>query len=188
MTVKLVVIGASQGGLEALSVVLGALPYDFAAPILVVRHQAADASNYVVQALSDDCQMAVKMAQANDQVVSGTVYLAPPDRHLLVTGRGRLGLSDGVKIKYSRPAINPLFTSAAKIYGQGVLAVMLTGANDDGTQGLLDVQAQGGIIVVQDPASAEAKAMPLAALSATTPDYVVELSQIGPLLWDLVRA
>ncbi len=186
-SIEAIVIGTSQGGFDALKSVLEPLPADFPAPILVVRHQSSKASNYLVNALNQTCHLKVKFAKTDDQPLPGVVYIAPPDKHLLVGKKGRLKLSAGEPVNFSRPAIDPLFESAAMFYGPTVLAVALTGANSDGAMGLRKIQKKGGKVMVQDPDSAEAEAMPKAALAAVEADYVIWLDQIGPQLWSLTR-
>ncbi len=185
--IEVIVVGTSRGGFEALKSVLGPLPADFPTPILVVRHQSPKTDNYLVDALNRTCHLKVKFAENGEQPLSGVIYIAPPDRHLLVGKNGRLELSAGVPVKFSRPAIDPLFESAAKFYGPAVMAVVLTGANNDGAEGLLEIQKRGGKVMVQDPDSAEANAMPKAALATVKPDYIVWRDQIGPQLWSLTR-
>jgi len=137
---KLIVIGTSQGGFEALKIVLSSLPCDFSVPILVVRHQLASSDDYIIQALNESCQLTIKYAENNEVALPGTVYLAPPDKHLLINNNGKLLLSAAEKINYSRPAIEPLIKSAADYYKQQLLAIILTGANHDGANGLVAVK------------------------------------------------
>ncbi|AGX87355.1 chemotaxis protein CheB [Candidatus Symbiobacter mobilis] len=184
---RLIVVGASQGGFDALRTMLAPLPVDFAAPILVARHQHPGSDAYVLTALARECRLPVDFAGDGELPQRGHVHLAPPDRHLLIDEDGRMRLSDGPKVKHSRPAIDPLFTTAAAYYGPALLAVLLTGGNDDGSDGLCAVQAAHGEILIQDPDSAEAPEMPRAALACVTPDHTVWLDQIGPLLWSRTK-
>ncbi len=182
-----VVIGASQGGLRALEKILTPLPKDFPLPILVARHQSPHPSDHAIQVLQRASRLEIQAAGDNTPIQTGIVYLAPPDRHLLVGQDGRLQLSAGEKVHFSRPSVDPLFSSAADYFGSHLLAVVLTGANSDGVQGVRDVKSRGGRVLVQDPDSAEAVAMPEAAMAAVEVDYVVWLDQIGPFLWQLTR-
>jgi len=182
-----IVIGASQGGFEALKKVLAPLPVDFSVPILVVRHQCARSDGYVVQALNQICQLKVKFAEQRECPQPGTVYLAPPDLHLLVDKEGCLQLVHSDPVHFSRPAIDPLFESAAHCYGSRLLAVVLTGANSDGADGVVMVKKYNGRVLVQDPMTAEADVMPKAALAAVEADYIIWLDQIGPMLWTLTH-
>ncbi len=184
-TPEAIVIGTSKGGFDALKKILMPLPVNICAPILVVRHQAKNITDYAIKALNDSCQLEVKYAQENEIPAAGTVYLAPADKHLLVSGNGRLTLSHSEKVNYSRPAIDPLFQTAADYFGQGLLAIVLTGLNTDGVAGVVKVKSQGGRVLVQDPDSAEASNMPSAVIRAIEVDYVIWLDQIGPFIWQL---
>ncbi len=181
--IQLIVIGTSQGGFQALTKVLLPLPYDFPIPILVVRHQGAKASNYVVETLNKECHLDINLAHDGEKPRQGNVYFAPPNQHLLVSANGNMQLSSGKKVNFSRPAIDPLFQSAAKALSSSLLAIVLTGANNDGAEGVKAVKKQGGRVIVQDPESAEADTMPKAAMAAVEADYVVWGDQIGPFLW-----
>ncbi len=184
---KLIVVGTSQGGFEALKAILTPLPVDFPLPILVVRHQPADSDDCIIKALRRASQLKVKFAEKGDLLQPGTVYIAPPDRHLMVEKKGCLNLSTEKKVNFSRPSIEPLFKSAAQAHGSSLLVVVLTGANADGAEALRAIKAYGGTVLVQDSASAEADTMPKAALAAVEADYVIWLDQIGPFLWQLSR-
>jgi two-component system, chemotaxis family, protein-glutamate methylesterase/glutaminase len=186
-TYKLIVIGTSQGGFEALKIILSSLPIDFSVPILVVRHQLANSDDYIIHALGNFCQLKIKYAEDNEIPLPGYVYLAPPDKHLLIDNDGRLILSTGKKINCSRPAIDPFFESAAKYYQKQLLAIVLTGANHDGAEGLVAVKKQQGTIIIQDPDNAESDIMPKAALAKVKPDHLTWLSQIGSVMWNLTQ-
>ncbi|MBF0445487.1 MAG: chemotaxis protein CheB [Magnetococcales bacterium] len=184
---EIIVIGASQGGFVALKAVLGPLPADFPIPILVVRHQVSGTDNYIIEALSKDCPLKIKFAENNDRIKPSTVYIAPPDRHLLVGNKDYVEISSDKPVNFSRPSIDSLFKSAAKCYGPSVLAVIMTGANNDGTAGVIEIKKRGGTVIVQDPDSAESDTMPKSALAAIEADYLVWGNQIGPKLWELTR-
>lgn len=186
-TNKMVVIGTSLGGLDALLAVLAPLPMDFPAPILVVRHQYFLADDYVVKLLDNACLLKVEFAKDKVKPVAGHVYLAPPDQHLLLDQAGQMVINQGAKVMHSRPSIDLLFKSAAPLLHSKLTAVILTGANEDGCDGAKQVKVNGGIVVVQDPDSAEAAIMPRAVIDAGMADHVVWLNQIGPFLWDRVR-
>ena len=181
---RLVAVGASWGGLDALTVVLGALPGSFPAPVVVVQHRSPQAhSSSLVNLLAHRSALAVVEADDKMPIEPGHVYVAPPDYHLLVE-TGSLALSTDELVRYSRPSVDVLFESAADAYGAGVIGVVLTGANDDGARGLSRVRRLGGVGVVQDPATAERREMPEAAIAAGA-DHVVPLSEIAPLLVEL---
>lgn len=186
-TITAIVIGASMGGFHALASTLSPLPEDFPVPILIVRHLAANTDDYASERLNRQCHLQVKNAQQDEKPLAGVVYIAPADHHMRVTSRGLLQLSKDKKIQYSRPAIDPLFISAAHFYQRGLLAVVLTGANKDGTAGVIEVKKNAGSVMIQDPESAEARTMPESAMAAVNADYTVTLDQIGPMLWSLTR-
>ncbi len=181
--IKLIVIGTSQGGLQALKKVLMPLPCDFPIPILVVRHQGAKANNYIVKVLDKECHLDINLAHDGEKPRQGSVYMAPPNKHLLISTNGNMQLSSGRKVNFSRPAIDPLFQSAAEALSSSLLAIVLTGANNDGVEGVKAVKKKGGRVMIQDPESAEADTMPKAAMAAVEADYVVWGDQIGPFLW-----
>ena len=183
-----VVIGVSTGGVRALEILLGGLPGNFPLPVLVVSHISPDAGDGLANLLDERCPMQVKEADEQEVIVCGTAYIAPPNYHLLVEKGGSLSLSADPPVSYARPSIDVLFESAADAFGSGLIGVILTGANFDGSRGLQAVKRAGGIAIVQDPKDAEAGQMPLAALQATEADYVVPLEGIAPLLRQLAGA
>jgi len=183
----MIVVGTSQGGFDALKIILAPLPADFKIPILVVRHQAPDSDDYIIKSLARITQLKIGYALNGQIPESGGVYLAPPDRHLLLGIDKRMRLSRDKPVHFSRPAIDPLFQTAAAVFGSHLAAVVLTGANSDGAEGAKEVKAKGGLVIVQDPDSAEARVMPEAALISVTADHIIWLNQIGPFLWSLTR-
>lgn len=187
MRVEVIAIGTSLGGLNALLAVLGALPADLRAPVLVVQHRGAGADASLVTLLREHTQLSVVEADDKTTIAAGTVYIAPADYHLLVEGRGTLALSTEAPVRSARPSIDVLFETAAEAYGPSLLAVLLTGASADGAAGLARVKTLGGRAIVQDPATAECATMPLAALAATAVDYVLPLDAIGAHLMSLVE-
>lgn len=168
--------------MRALKILLGQLSADFPLPLLVVQHISPDAGDGLARLLDDLCAIRVKEADEQDVVLPGTVYLAPPNYHLLVEKAGILALSADPPVSFARPSIDVLFESAAEVFGPELIGVVLTGANFDGSQGLKIIKQRGGVAIVQDPADAAAQQMPLSALAATEVDYVVALDEIAPLL------
>jgi two-component system chemotaxis response regulator CheB len=185
--IKMVVAGTSMGGFQALKQIFSPLPSDFPVPVLVVRHQASDTDHYVIDAMNRESQLRFKFAEEGEWPLAGTVYLAPPDSHMMVHSSGQIHLSSGQPVNYSRPSIDPLFISAAQLYGESLLAMVLTGANSDGVEGVKRVKQLGGRVLVQDPGSAEADTLPRAALAAIEADFLIWLDQIGPFLWGINR-
>jgi two-component system chemotaxis response regulator CheB len=183
-----VAIGVSTGGLRALEAILPPLPEDFPLPLFIVQHIDREAGAGLAQLLDARCALEVKEADDRDEIVPGTVYLAPANYHLLVEDRQCLALSVDAPVNFARPSIDVLFESAADVFGPHLIGVVLTGANADGAEGLRQVKARGGLAIVQDPADAEAAQMPRAALAATDVDHVVPLARIAALLVELAGA
>jgi two-component system chemotaxis response regulator CheB len=179
---RAVAIGVSAGGFDALSTIFCHLPGYLPVPILVVQHLGAGGSNYIISHLDSCCSLRIKEAEPMELVRPGTVYMEPPDYHMLVEDDEQITLSVETKINFSRPAIDVLFESAADVYGRRLIGVVLTGGNSDGARGAAMIKARGGTIIVQDPATAQARAMPEAALAATSVDYIVALDDISGLL------
>ncbi|OHC63141.1 MAG: glutamate methylesterase [Rhodocyclales bacterium GWA2_65_20] len=182
-----VVVGVSTGGVSALQKLLGQLPADFPLPILIVQHIGPEAGGGLPKLLDERCALRVKEADEQDEILPGTVYLAPPNYHLLVEREGFLSLSADPHVSFARPSVDVLFESAAEVYGPGLIGIVLTGANYDGSQGLKTIKQKGGTAIVQDPADAEARQMPQSAIAATDVDYVVVLDGVAPLLRKLAR-
>ena len=183
MSADLVVIGVSAGGLNALGVILGGLPADFPLPIVVVQHRSRD-SDALCDVLQRTTGLEVHEATDKAPTEPGCVYVAPPDYHLFIESDG-LSLSVDAPEMYSRPSIDLAFESAADSRGAGVIGVVLTGANHDGSRGLRMIAERGGVTIVQDPATAEVPVMPAAALAAVPGAIVVTLEQLPRTLLDL---
>jgi two-component system chemotaxis response regulator CheB len=177
-----VVIGASAGGVEALSVILPALPRDTRAAVFVVLHLLRDRPSLLVDIFSRKCVLNVREAEDKEPVEPGTVYFAPNNYHLLLERGPQLALSVDDLVHHSRPSIDVLFESAADVYRNRLLGIILTGANQDGALGLATIHEAGGITVVQDPATAHSPQMVAAALRLSTPDHVLPLQGIANLL------
>ncbi len=183
---KVVVVGASAGGMEALTGLVAQLPADFPAPVLIVNHMGAETTgDPLVRALNEAGSMPCGHARDEEPFERGHVYLAPSDQHLLVV-RGKMLVTKGARENRYRPAIDPLFRSAAVAYGKGVIGVILTGYLDDGTSGMMAVKRCGGISVVQDPADAAHPDMPQSVITHVGADYCVPLARMGSLLEKLV--
>jgi len=183
--IEAIVVGASAGGVEALLSIFGNLPKGFGLPIIAVLHLPDERRSQLAEVFARRVSMPVVEARDKELIEPGTIYFAGPGYHLSVEHDCSLSLSQEDRVHHSRPAIDYLFESAADTYGKGLLAILLTGANQDGAQGLLHVQHHGGITVVQDPAEARVAVMPRAALALHTPDHILTLSRIGDLLASL---
>lgn len=175
---RAVVIGASSGALEALSIILPALPQDYPLAILVVVHIPPDKDSLLATILGAKCRMKVHEAEDKEPVEPGNIYIAPPGYHLLVEQDATLSLSNEEEIHYSRPSIDVLFEAAADAYGEELIGVILSGANDDGAAGLQAVAEAGGIAIVQKPAEAFSPEMPQAALAMCPTANVLTLAMI----------
>lgn len=180
-----VVVGASWGGLHALSVLVGGLPAAFAAPVVIVQHRSRDAHSFLGELLQDHTPLPVCEVEDKQVIAPGQIYLAPADYHLLVED-GHFALTVDEPVRFSRPSIDVTFSSAADSFGARVVGVALTGANDDGAAGLRRIVDRGGRALVQDPAGAEVRTMPAAALRAVPKAEVVELERIAGRLVELV--
>jgi two-component system, chemotaxis family, protein-glutamate methylesterase/glutaminase len=183
--IEAVVIGASAGGVQALAELLPALPARAGLAVFVVLHLPRDRPSLLVDVFSHKCAIAVSEAQDKEPVTPGTVYFAPPNYHLLIDAGPQLSLSADDLVNHSRPSIDVLFESAADVYRERLLGIILTGANEDGAAGLAAVHDAGGITAVQEPQSAQSSAMVLSALARHTPDFVLSIAEMAELLEDL---
>jgi two-component system, chemotaxis family, protein-glutamate methylesterase/glutaminase len=180
--IRAVAIGASAGGMQALCELLPALTAESQAAVFVVLHLPRDRPSLLVDVFSQKCDLDVREAEDKEPVVPGTVYFAPPDYHLLVDTGPRLCLSADDLVHHSRPSIDVLFDSAARVYREHLLGIILSGANEDGAEGLAAVHDAGGLTVVQEPQTAQSSAMILSALERQPVDLVLDLPDIAKLL------
>jgi two-component system, chemotaxis family, protein-glutamate methylesterase/glutaminase len=181
----IIVIGASAGGIEALKEIVGNLPSDLAAAIFITLHIPAYATSILPAILSRAGPLGAVQAADGDLIQKGVIHVAPPDHHLFINS-GYLSLFHGPKENRHRPAVDPMFRSAAIAYGPRVIGVVLTGNLDDGTAGMKAIKARGGIAVIQDPKDALYPGMPRSVLQNIEIDYSVPLTGIAPLLVRLV--
>lgn len=177
---RVVVIGASAGGVEALTRLVRELPSDFALPIVVVLH-VPPTTSMLPQILSRAGGLPTEHARDGAALTAGRIHIAPPDCHVLLTD-GVVNVGRGPKENGHRPAIDPLFRTAAAQFGPGAIGIVLSGALDDGTAGLAQVKGRGGLTIVQDPEEALYPAMPTSARDAVDPDYVLPVAGIAELL------
>lgn len=183
LTIKheMIVIGGSAG---SLSVIISILRYlrrvDYA--IIIVLHRKSTADSILTDLLSSHSSLTVKEAEEKESIVPGTVYLAPPDYHLLIENDRTISLDASEKINFSRPSIDVTFESAAEIYGNRLAGVLLSGGNHDGTEGLKKIHGSGGLCIVQDPASADVAFMPEHALAQFQPQKVVHKDELPVVL------
>lgn len=185
-TRDIIAIGGSSGATAPLKAILGALPADLPAAVFVVMHIPARSLGLLATVTSAAARLPVHAATDGLAIKSGNIYLGVPDRHLIIAD-GRIKLGRGPRENMARPAIDPLFRSAAATYGPRVIGVVLSGFLNDGASGLEAIKRCGGFAIVQDPADATADEMPLSALSAVMADLSVPSARIGDVLSDLVR-
>ena len=182
----LVVVGASWGGLGALKWLFEGLPASFPTPVVVAQHRSTGSSDVMLRVLRDHSSLVLAEASDKDAIETGHVYLAPADYHLIVEP-GTLALSTDHFVNHSRPSIDVTFESAADSYGDRLVGVILTGANQDGSAGLKRIRDAGGVAVVQDPATAARPEMPSAAIAAVKSARVLPLRKIAPFLVEICR-
>ncbi len=180
--IRAVAIGASAGGVQALGELLPALSPDLQAAVFVVLHLPRDRPSLLVDVFSRKCELAVQEAEDKEPVMPGTVYFAPSNYHLLVEAGPQLALSADDLVNLSRPSIDVLFDSAAQVYREHLLGIILSGANEDGAEGLAAVHDAGGLTVVQEPQTAQSSTMILSALERQPVDLVLDLQGIAELL------
>jgi two-component system chemotaxis response regulator CheB len=185
-TRDLIVIGASAGGVEALHTLVRTVPPDLPAAVFVVIHTAADAPGLLAKLLDRASQLPVAYGVHGEPIRHSRVYVAPPNQHLLISD-GAVVLSRGPRENRSRPAVDPLFRSAAKAYGNRVIGVVLSGYLDDGARGLLVIKKLGGLAVVQDPKDALYTGMPCSALEHVAVDHVLPVAEMAELFTRLTR-
>lgn len=183
---RIVVIGASAGGVDALIQLVSTLPADFPAPVCVVLHVPADAPSLLADILGRKGPLPAHSARHGDLCMPGNIYVAPPDRHLVIGRDGALHVTRGPRENRHRPAVDPLFRSAALAYGRRAIGVVLSGTLDDGTAGMVVIKQAGGIAIVQDPRTALYPGMPQSVMEHVVVDYAVPIGDVGTLLTRLV--
>jgi two-component system chemotaxis response regulator CheB len=182
-----VALAASAGGLEALSEVLRAIPTEFPLPILIVQHLAPQRVSHLAEILGRRTGLRVKQAEDHEVLTVGTVYIAPPDRHLTVDGGGRVALTSDPRVHFVRPSADTLFESLVACFHGNVLAVVLSGSGVDGAEGAASVQRRGGAVIVQDQSTAYSAGMPSAAIGAGCVERVLPLRDIAAAILALVK-
>ncbi|MGW3123113.1 chemotaxis protein CheB [Streptomyces sp. NPDC001107] len=183
---EVVVVASSAGGINALVVLLGALPGDLPVPVLVVQHLDPRHRTVIADVLGRRTRLIVKLAEDHEQTCPGTVYIAPPDRHLLVRPGAMLALTDSELVHFVRPSADLLFESVAGAHGPKAIACVLSGTGRDGAMGVDAVKSRGGTVIVQDPSTAEFSGMPEAAVGTGTVDFVLPLEEIAAVIRGLV--
>jgi two-component system, chemotaxis family, protein-glutamate methylesterase/glutaminase len=184
---EIVAIGASAGGVEALLALFDGLKPPLRAAVVVVLHLPEGQDSRLVEVFASRLRLPVEEARPHAPVQGGHIYFAPPGYHLLVEADRSFSLSCDAPVMFSRPAIDVLFESCAEAIGDGLAALLLTGANEDGAEGMARIHAAGGLTAVQDPDEAAHATMPAAALRLADPDFVLPLSGLRTLLHTVIR-
>jgi two-component system chemotaxis response regulator CheB len=177
-----IVIGASAGGLYAMFRILQPLPADFPVPVIVVQHRSKDERALLEEVLQQKCKIDIKQADEKELIQPGRIYFAPPDYHLLVERNGTFSLSFDAPVNYSRPSIDVLFETAADVFKDGLLGIILTGANKDGALGIKKISLAGGTTIAQQPETADYPEMPRAAISTGFVQHILTPDKIGEFL------
>ena len=184
MPYSIVAIGTSWGGLSAMMKLLGALPEGFPIPIVVVQHRSKDSDRLLVQILQDSTPLNVSEVEDKDALIAGMVHVAPANYHILIEA-GYLSLTTEEPVRFSRPSIDVMFSSAADTYRSETIGIILTGANEDGSSGLAHIVKRGGRALIQDPKTAEIPIMPIAATLAAPAAEVLPLNRLASRLLEL---
>jgi len=187
MPVKLIVIGGSAGSLQVILNFLAALPADFPLPVLIVLHRNGVFESNLEDLFSSRTRLTVKEVEEKELIVAGTIYVCPADYHVLLEKDHSFSLDFSERVHFSRPSIDVTFRSAADSFGEGLVALLLSGGNADGVEGLQYIKARGGVAVVQDPATAEVPYMPQQAVTRGEIDFIVPAIEIPAFLQGLAR-
>jgi two-component system chemotaxis response regulator CheB len=182
MAYEAIVIGVSSGGMSAMKILFSYLPKGFKTPIIIVQHISAHSDSKWIQLLNNAYIVDMKEADEKEKIENGKVYFAPPNYHLMIEKNKTFSLTIDERVNYARPSIDVLFESAAEAYKNKLIGIILTGSNNDGTNGIKRIHECGGLTIVQDPKTAEAPSMLTSALAAIQPDYILSLEDIIKLL------
>jgi two-component system chemotaxis response regulator CheB len=184
----IVAIASSAGGIKALIRLLGALPVGLPVPVLLVQHLDPQHRTVIADVLGRYVRLPVRLVREGELTVPGTVYIAPPNRHLLIGAGGRLTLSNTEPVHFLRPSADQFFESVAEAYGPRAVVCVLTGTGSDGAKGVRAVGSHGGVVMVQHPDDAEFRGMPEAAVETGAADFVIPLDEMAGLIQRLVGA
>lgn len=187
MHYEAIVIGVSSGGMKAMQVMFSILPRNFSTPIIVVQHISPHSENKWIGFLNNRSNLLIKEPDEKEKIEPGTVYIAPPNYHLLIEKDKTFSLTVDERVNYARPSIDVLFDSAADVYKNSLIGVVLTGANNDGAKGLKHIQDCGGLTIVENPNTAESSTMPAAAIATIAPDHILPLDSIADLLIKITK-
>jgi two-component system chemotaxis response regulator CheB len=183
---KAIVAGASAGGLFAISYLIERLPQNYPVPIIIVQHRVKDQRDLLEEVLQNKSRIKIKQADEKEKIEPNIVYIAPPDYHLLIESDETFSLSADDPVRFARPSIDVLFESAAKVFMNTLVGIILTGANSDGAAGIVAVKKYGGLTIAQDPAEAKFPFMPTAAIETNEVKYTWKLSEIQNFLLKII--
>lgn len=178
MKYKAVVIGLSSGGMDAMKGIFAALPGNYGIPVVIVQHLSPRSDSQWIEIFNDRYDIKIKEAEEKEKLAKGTVYLAPPNYHLLIEKDGSFSLSIDERVSYARPAIDVLFETAADAFGEKLVGVIMTGSNHDGAAGLRRIKQCGGLTIVQEPKTAFSSFMPQEAINHVIPHHIFDLQEI----------
>ena len=182
MNYEAIVIGVSSGGLNAMKIMFSLLPADFKLPVIIVQHISPRSENQWIDLLNNNSKLRIKEADEKEKIEPGMAYIAPANYHLMVERDKTFSVTVEERVNYARPSIDVLFESAAEAYKNKLIGVILTGSNNDGTNGLKRIQECGGLTIVQDPKTAESPYMPSSAIATIQPDYILPIAEIVDIL------
>ena len=182
MSYEAIVIGVSSGGMNVMKIMFSLLPKDFNIPIIIVQHVSPHSDNQWIKLLNEKSNLHIKEADEKEKIEKGNVYIAPPNYHLLIEKDKTFSLTIDERVNFARPSIDVLFESAAEVYKNKLIGIVLTGSNNDGTIGIKRIQECGGLTIIQNPETAESAYMPKSAIVAIQPDYILSIEEIIKLL------
>ncbi len=182
MSYEAIVIGVSLGGMNALKIMFSLLPKNFNTPIIIVQHLSPRSDNQWIKILNEKSNLHIKEADEKEKIEKGNVYIAPANYHLPIEKNKTFSLTINERVNFARPSIDVLFESAAEAYKNKLIGIVLTGSNKDGTNGIKRIQEFGGLTIIQNPETTESSYMPISALSAIRPDYILSLEEIIKVL------
>ena len=179
---RAVVIGTSAGGLHAVLAILEDFPADYPIPIIIVQHRSKDQRDLLEEVLQSKCKIRIKQSDEKEEIQNGFVYIAPPDYHLLVESDETFSLSADEPVRFSRPSIDVLFETAAIVFKDALIGIVLTGASNDGSAGVIAIKKSGGLTIAQNPAEAQFAFMPKSSIETKKIDHVFTLNEIRNFL------
>lgn len=182
MSYEAIVIGASSGGMNALKLITSTLPENFSMPVIVVLHVSPHSNSQWISLLNEKAKLNIKEADEKEQINTGTIYIAPPNYHLLIEKDKTFSLTIDGRVNFARPAIDVLFESAAEVFKNKLIGIVLTGSSNDGTKGIQKIKNNGGLVIIENPETAESPGMPASAINAVNADYILSLENIVKLV------